>query len=45
MFKNEHKTLISEWMNGWMNADFLHGNTYSGKLRVTVIIIGEYVQI
>ena len=26
-------------------ADFLHANTYSGKLKVTLIVIGGYVQI
>ena len=31
-------------MNGWI-GDFLHSNTYSGKLKVTVIVIGGYVQI
>ena len=31
-------------MNGWI-ADFLHANTYSGKLKVTVIVNGGYVQI
>ena len=46
VFKNGHETLTSEWMNEWMNvADFLHTNTYSGKLKVTLIVIGGYVQI
>ena len=42
MFKNGHETLISEWMN---LADFLLAHTYSGKLKVTLIVIGGYVQI
>ena len=33
-------------MNEWMNqANFLHANTYSVKLKVTLLVIGEYVQI
>ena len=33
-------------MNEWMNlADFLHANTYSRKVKVTLIVIGGYVQI
>ena len=26
-------------------ADILHANTYSGKVNVTLIVIGGYVQI
>ena len=26
-------------------VDFLHANTYSGKVKVTLIVIGGYVQI
>ena len=26
-------------------ADFLHGNIYSGKLKVTLIVIGGYSQV
>ena len=33
-------------LNEWMNlADFLHANTYSGKVNVTLIVTGGYVQI
>ena len=33
-------------LNEWMNlADFLHANIYSGKGKVTLIVIGGYVQI
>ena len=33
-------------LNEWMNlADFLHATTYSGKLKVTLIVIGGYFQI
>ena len=42
MFQNGYETLISEWIN---LADFLHPNTYSGKVKVTLIVIGGYVQI
>ena len=43
MFKNGHETLISKWMDE--SADSLHANTYSGKVKVTLIVIGGYVQI
>ena len=36
--KNGHGTLISEWMDE--SSWFLHANTYSGKLKVTLIVIG-----
>ena len=43
MFKNGHETLsLNEWMN---RANFLHANTYSGKVKVTLILIGGYVEI
>ena len=33
-------------MNEWMDlANFLDANTYSGKVKVTLILIGGYVQI
>ena len=42
MFENGHETLYS--LNEWMNlADFLHANTYSRKLKVTLIDIGGYM--
>ena len=41
MFKNGHETL-NELMN---LADFVHANTYSGKAKVTLIVIDGYVQI
>ena len=36
MVKNGHETL-AKWMK---LADFLHADTYSGKLEVTLIVIG-----
>ena len=42
MFKNGHETLsLNEWMN---LVDFLHANAYPGKVKVTLIVIGGYVQ-
>ena len=41
MSKNGQETL-NEWMN---LAGFLHANTYSGKLKDNLIVIGGYVQI
>ena len=42
MFKNGHETLISEWMD---ESSWFFAYTYSGKVKVTLIVIGGYVQI
>ena len=40
------KWVWDQSLNEWMDlADFLHANTYSGKVKVTLIVIGGYVQI
>ena len=36
MFKNGKEILMNQWMN---QADFLHANTDSGKLKVTLIYV------